>query len=193
MAPVDSPQPDRSKPQRRRIRTFDWSTGAIALLSAVAAGIVYVREGREHFLTILGGDVTLFAYMMPKVLAGCVIGALVTLVLPREVIARWVGEESGLVGLLIAFVAGLILPGGPLTIFPVAGAFLAIGADAGAIVVFVTAWSLLGYQRALVWELPFFGPHFVIWRIIVAIPLPLLAGLIARLVVRVWSGRSEAS
>lgn len=179
--------------QRRRIRLFDWSTGAIALLSMIAAAIVYVRDGREHFLHVLGGDVSLFTYMLPKVLAGCVIGALVTLVLPREVVARWVGEESGFAGLLIAFVAGLILPGGPLTIFPVAGAFLAVGADAGAIVVFVTAWSLLGYQRALVWELPFFGPHFVIWRIIVAIPLPLLAGVIARIAVRLWSGRNASS
>ena len=43
-------------------------------------------------------------------------------------------------------------------------------------VAFITAWTLCGYTRALVWELPFFGPHFVIWRIVEAIPLPLIAG-----------------
>ena len=61
-----------------------------------------MRDGREHFLAILLGDVTLFAEMLPKVLAGCLIGAFVTLLLPREMVARWVGHESGFLGLLIA-------------------------------------------------------------------------------------------
>ena len=71
--------------------------------------------------------------MLPKVLAGCLIGAFVTLLLPREMVARWVGHESGFAGLLIAAFFGFLLPGGPITIYPVAGAFLVMGADAGAV------------------------------------------------------------
>ena len=63
----------------------------------------------------------------------------------------------------------------------IAAAFIAIGADVGATVAFVTSWTLLGYARALVWELPFFGPEFVIWRTVVAIPLPIVAGVVARI------------
>jgi hypothetical protein len=44
----------------------------------------------------------------------------------------------------------------------------------------VTSWTLLGYGRLLVWELPFFGSDFVIWRCIVALPLPIVAGLLAQ-------------
>ncbi|MPZ56568.1 MAG: permease [Rhizobiales bacterium] len=171
-------------PPRRRISTFDWSTGVIAV-AALAAGVaVYLREGQDRFLAILVGDVGLMAYMMPKVLAGCVIGALVTLLLPREVVTRWIGAESGFLGFVIAFLAAVILPGNPLTIFPVAGALLVVGADIGAVVVFITTWALIGYQRALVWELPFFGPDFMIWRIIVSLPLPFIAGLLARMAIR---------
>ena len=122
--------------------------------------------------------------MLPKVLAGCLIGAFVTLLLPREMVARWVGHESGFAGLLIAAFFGFLLPGGPITIYPVAGAFLVMGADAGAVVAFIVSWTLIGYTRALVWELPFFGADFVIWRIIAAIPLPIIAGLLARIAVR---------
>ena len=143
-----------------------------------------MRDGREHFLTILLGDVTLFGEMLPKVLAGCLIGAFVTLLLPREMVARWVGHESGFSGLLIAAFFGFLLPGGPITIYPVAGAFLVMGADAGAVVAFIVSWTLIGYTRALVWELPFFGADFVIWRIVAALPLPIVAGLLARAVVR---------
>ena len=143
-----------------------------------------MRDGREHFLTILLGDVTLFGEMLPKVLAGCLIGAFVTLLLPREMVARWVGHELGFSGLLIAAFFGFLLPGGPITIYPVAGAFLVMGADAGAVVAFIVSWTLIGYTRALVWELPFFGADFVIWRIVAALPLPIVAGLLARAVVR---------
>ena len=154
------------------------------MLAFAAAATVYARDGREHFLTILLGDVTLFGEMLPKVLAGCLIGAFVTLLLPREMVARWVGHESGFMGLLIAAFFGFLLPGGPITIYPVAGAFLIMGADAGAVVAFIVSWTLIGYTRALVWELPFFGADFVIWRILAALPLPIIAGVLARLAVR---------
>jgi uncharacterized membrane protein YraQ (UPF0718 family) len=173
-----------SAPPPRRRRAFDWSTAAIAVVAIAAAMTVYGRDGRDHFLGILFGDVTLFGEMLPKVLAGCLIGAFVTLLLPREMVARWVGHESGFTGLLIAAFFGFLLPGGPITIYPVAGAFLLIGADAGAVVTFIVSWTLIGYTRALVWELPFFGPDFVIWRIIAALPLPIIAGLLARIAVR---------
>jgi uncharacterized membrane protein YraQ (UPF0718 family) len=171
-------------PSRRRRRAFDWSTAAIAAIAFGAAGMVYWRDGAEHFLAILESDLSLFGDMLPKVLAGCLIGAFITLLLPRELVARWVGHESGMTGLLIAAFFGFILPGGPITIYPVAGAFLVMGADAGAVVAFIVSWTLIGYTRALVWELPFFGPDFVIWRIVEALPLPIIAGLLARLLVR---------
>jgi uncharacterized membrane protein YraQ (UPF0718 family) len=77
-------------------------------------------------------------------------------------------------------VTAIVLPGGPFTIYPVATAFLTLGADVGTAVAFITSWTLLGYNRALVWEVPFFGADFVIWRIVVSIPLPIIAGLLAR-------------
>jgi uncharacterized membrane protein YraQ (UPF0718 family) len=171
-------------PPRRRISTFDWSTGVIAV-AAVAAGIVvYWREGQERFFAVLGSDVGVMVYMTPKVLAGCIIGALMTLLLPREVVTRWIGAESGILGFVIAFLAAALLPGNPLTIFPVAGALLLAGADVGAVVVFITTWAVIGYQRALVWELPFLGLDFMLWRILVCLPLPFIAGALARMLVR---------
>jgi uncharacterized membrane protein YraQ (UPF0718 family) len=177
---------------RRKRKPFDWSTAVMAVVIASAAAIVYLRDGHERFLDILGADLGLFVEMLPKVLAGCLIGAFVALLLPRDLVARWVGKESGLLGLFVAAVAGVVLPGGPVTIFPVATAFLAVGADVGAAVAFITSWTLLGYNRALVWELPFFGTDFVLWRIIVSIPLPIVAGILARLIFAFASRGGEA-
>ena len=175
--------------ERRRIRSFEWSTAVIAAISLTAAAIVYIRDGTDKLVAILSNDLWLFSGMLPKMLAGCLIAAFVTRLLPREVVAR-VGTESGLLGLLVATVMGAVLPGGPLTIYPVAGAFLVLGADVGTAIAFITAWNLLGYNRALIWEMPFFGPEFVGWRIVVAIPLPILAGLIARAAGRAIAART---
>ena len=175
--------------ERRRVRTFEWSTAIIAAVSIIAGTIVYFRDGSDKFIAILSSDLWLFGGMLPKMAAGCLIAAFVTRLLPREVVARVVGGESGLFGILIAMVMGAVLPGGPLTIFPVAGAFLLLGADVGTAVAFITAWNLLGYNRALIWELPFFGPEFVGWRILIALPLPIIAGLSARLVARAVASR----
>jgi uncharacterized membrane protein YraQ (UPF0718 family) len=178
-------------PPRRKRRAFDWATATIAAIALAAAATVYVRDGQAHFLAILGGDLGLLADMLPKVLAGCLIAVFITLLLPREVVARWVGAESGFPGLVVASVVGFILPGGAITIYPVAGAFMAMGADGGAVVAFLTSWTLVGYTRALVWEMPFFGAHFVLWRILISTPLPLLVGLLARAAIRMFRLRLE--
>src|SRR5215471_19023016 len=178
--------------ERRRVRSFEWSTAIIAAISITAGTIVFIRDGFDRFIKILSSDLWLFTTMLPKMAAGCLIAAFVTRLLPREVVARVVGAESGLLGILIAMVMGAVLPGGPLTIYPVAGAFLLLGADIGTAVAFITAWNLLGYNRALIWELPFFGPEFVGWRIVLALPLPVIAGFMARAAARIaarrWGG-----
>jgi uncharacterized membrane protein YraQ (UPF0718 family) len=112
-----------------------------------------------------------------------------TLLIPREAVARLVGAESGLAGLVIATVAGVIMPGGPVTVYPVAGAFLLAGADVGAALAFVTSWTLLGYARALVWELPFFGANFVLWRMAIAPAFPIIVGLLGRYAAKALAAR----
>jgi uncharacterized membrane protein YraQ (UPF0718 family) len=174
---------------RPRPGALDWSTGALALLVTAAAVTVLVRDGGAKFVEVLVSDAWLFINMLPNLLAGCLVGAFIALLLPREMVNRWVGAESGFTGLLIATIAGAILPGGPFTIYPIAATLAVLGADIGAICALIVSWSLLGYSRALIWELPFFGIEFVGWRVLLAVPLPFIAGLIARPLARLLRSR----
>jgi uncharacterized membrane protein YraQ (UPF0718 family) len=174
---------------RLRRKTFDWSTALVATCVLVCAAVVYVRDGWERFAAVFLGDVHIFIDILPKMAAGCLIGVFSTLLIPREAVARLVGAESGLAGLVIATVAGAIMPGGPVTVYPVAGAFLLAGADVGAALAFVTSWTLLGYARALVWELPFFGAHFVLWRMAIAPAFPVIVGLLGRYAAKALAAR----
>ena len=149
-------------------------------MSGGSAFVVLQRHGWPKFLEILGDDSWLFVEIVPKVIAGTLIGGLVRLLVPRETVREWIGESSGLVGLMIASIAGILFPAGPFTVFPLAAAFLVAGADRGAAIAFITGWLLLGLNRAIIWEMPFFGFHFVGMRSLAALPAPVIAGWLAR-------------
>lgn len=152
----------------------------IAGLALVAGTVVYVRDGVATFLDILAKDALLLVTILPKVAAGVLVAAFLRLLLPKEMVARWIGERSGLKGLVLATIAGATIPGGPMTIFPIATALYTSGADRGATIAFITSWLTLGINRAIVWELSFFGAEFVVLRMLVSLPVPILVGLAAR-------------
>ena len=182
----NSPAPaedSESEPRPGRVRKpIGWSTIIIAALVAVSAALVWRRDGTDGVLEILTHDLSLFGGILPRVLAGCLLGAFISEILPHEKVSRSLGPKSGLKGLLIGTAFGAILPGGPFTAYPVASALLAVGADFGATIAMVVSWTLIGYGRAVAWEIPIMGTDFTLWRIVISLPLPVLAGALGRFV-----------
>ena len=180
-----APADDAADAEPRRDRTrkpIGWSLIVIGVLVLVCAALVYRRDGMSGVQEILTHDLTLFGGILPRVLAGCLLGALIAEILPHEKVSRSLGPKSGLKGLLIGTAFGAILPGGPFTAYPVASALLTVGADFGATISMVVSWTLIGYGRAVAWELPIMGTDFTLWRIVISLPLPVLAGALGRFV-----------
>jgi uncharacterized membrane protein YraQ (UPF0718 family) len=166
--------------RRKRRKPFNWSTALIATLVSISATLVYRRDGLDGLTSIFSHDVELFGGILPRMLAGCTLGAFVSEMLPQDKVSGALGANSGFRGLVIGTVFGALLPGGPFTAYPVASALLTIGADFGAVIAMVTSWVLIGYGRAISWELPILGTDFTIWRIITCLPIPVLAGALGR-------------
>ncbi len=159
-----------------------WSTIILIVLVSVSAALVFRRDGLDGVTGILTHDLGLFGEIIPRVLAGCLLGAFIAEILPHEKVSRSLGPNSGLRGLLIATAFGAVLPGGPFTVYPVASALLVVGADFGTTIAMVVSWTLIGYGRAIAWEPPILGTDFTLWRIVLSLPLPLIAGALGRLV-----------
>jgi uncharacterized membrane protein YraQ (UPF0718 family) len=176
-APADDAAEAGRRPHRKPL---GWSMIFIGVLVVVSGALVYRRDGLDGVLEILTSDLWLFGGIMPRVLAGCLLGAFIAEVLPHEKVSRSLGPNSGLKGLLIGTAFGAILPGGPFTVYPVAAALLTVGADFGATIAMVVSWTLIGYGRAIAWELPIMGTDFTVWRIVVSLPIPILAGALGR-------------
>jgi uncharacterized membrane protein YraQ (UPF0718 family) len=166
---------------RRWLKRLDWGFVIVASLSIGSAIYVLAHEGFAVAREIFSEDILLFVSILPKVMLGCLIGALIRLLISRETIERFIGEGSGLMGLVIAGLIGMLFPAGPFTIFPLAVVLLSSGADRGAAITFISAWLLVGINRAIIWEMPFFGPDFVLYRFMISLPMPILLGLTSRL------------
>jgi uncharacterized membrane protein YraQ (UPF0718 family) len=169
------------RPGRAR-KPVGWSMIVIGVLVAISALLVYRRDGIDGVTAILTSDLALFGGILPRVLAGCLLGAFVAEILPHDKVSQSLGPQSGLKGLLIGTAFGAILPGGPFTAYPVASALLSVGADFGATIALVVSWTLIGYGRAVAWELPIMGTDFTLWRLVISLPLPVLAGALGRFV-----------
>ena len=104
--------------------------------------------------------------------------AFIAQIVPIEELSNIVGPESGLLGITISALLGGLLPGGPMTSFPIALIFFAGGAGAPQIVALISGWSIFAIHRVLVFEAPTMGWSFVTIRLISCALLPILAGLI---------------
>ncbi len=151
------------------------------LLAAVFLGIVcWLVKGGEAVRKALGTDLDLLGGLLPRVIVALSVAALVFFMLPRDRISGLVGQELGFKGILVATAAGTVTPGGPSSAFALLSVLGVAGADRGAMVAYITAWATLGLQRVLVWDVPFMGAEFAILRLAVSLPVPILAGLLAR-------------
>jgi uncharacterized membrane protein YraQ (UPF0718 family) len=189
-APATGETAEGEESPRRARKPVGWSLIAIVVLVVVSATLVWRRDGIDGVLDILFHDLALFGGILPRVFAGCLLGAFIAEILPHDKVSRSLGPKSGLKGLLIGAAFGAILPGGPFTAYPVASALLTVGADFGATIAMVVSWTLVGYGRAIAWELPIMGTEFTLWRLVISLPLPLIAGILGRLVyVRMYTAK----
>lgn len=166
-------------PLRKPLSAYGNLLFVAALMLASGAGVLATR-GSASFLHALDIAWNLFLTVLPSLGAGVLLAGMLQGLLPRDLVTRRMGAQSGLAGLLLATIAGFLTPGGPMASFPMVMVLAVAGADRGALIAYITAWALLGFQRTLVWEIPVLGADFAVLRLLVCLPLPVLAGLLAR-------------
>ena len=154
---------------------------ALAMVSAI---LVYVMKGQAALDNALAQALKLFGNVVPLIALGMMLGGLARELADPKKIAPILGAQSGWSGLILATGLGAVTPGGPFAAFPIVYALFIAGADIGAVIAYVTAWSVIGIHRVIIWEWPLLGHEFVIVRVLTALPLPILAGALARVLAR---------
>ena len=149
----------------------------IGTLALVLIIIGYFRGGGEHIAGLkIGGN--LLIQVLPLMILSFLVAGMVQVLIPREIISRWLGAESGIRGILIGTLMGSLTPSGPFVSMPIAAGFLRVGASVGTLVAFMTAWSILAVHR-LPMEVGIMGWKFALIRLATTFFFPPIAGLIA--------------
>ena len=160
---------------------MDTSTIVMLLAAAVTLVAVYWKSptAASQGLNATGA---LILEIIPRMVAAFTLAGLIQAVVPQETIVKWMGHGSGMRGILIGMTLGSVTPGGPMTHFPIVASLFKVGVGIGPLVSYLTAWSLLGLQRIIMWEIPFLGPKVVAVRFAVSFFFPFLAGWLCEIV-----------
>jgi len=165
--------------EKKKTPLIDPSIIAFTMLVLITGALCYTR-GRGVFLQGLDDAVAMMWQVLPKVVGALLMAGFVQVILPGELVVKWIGKKAGLKGIMIACLAGALTPGGPIISFPLVSALYRMGANISALVAYLTAWELLGVQRIFIWDIPLMGVKFTVLRVAISVLLPLLAGIIAQ-------------
>ncbi|MDF1534900.1 MAG: permease [bacterium] len=153
------------------------ATVIFAVLAAILLAIGYYRGEGQHIAGLKAGF-TILVQILPLLILAFIVAGMVQVLLPREVVASWVGAESGWRGIVIGTAAGSLTPGGPFVSLPMVAGFFRAGAGVGTMVAYITAWSLLSVAR-LPMEVGILGWRFTAVRIACTWFMAPLAGILA--------------
>ena len=158
-------------------------TIVMGVLAIVLIFIAYNRGGGEHILGLKSTG-NMLVQLIPLLILALIVAGMIQVLIPQELISKWVGAESGFRGLLIGTALGGFTPGGPFVSMPIAAGLLRAGASIGTMVAFMTAWSLLAVARLPI-EVGLMGWKFTLIRLACTFFFPPIAGFIAS---RLFSG-----
>ena len=149
----------------------------MGVIAIVLIFLGYQKGGGEHILGLKSaGDLLL--QIIPLLVFAFIIAGMIQVLIPQEIITKWVGVESGFRGILLGTAFGALTPGGPFVSMPIAAGLLRTGASIGTMIAFITGWSLLGITR-MPMEIGLMGWKFTLIRLACVFFFPPLAGLIA--------------
>ena len=154
----------------------DFTVLILLIMVATAAGIAFWKGGWPLISSGLKRTGNIFQSVWLRLIFGIILGGMIQVLIPSELIAAWIGPESGLKGLLIGSYIGFFSIGGPHVRMPIIAAVYAAGAGAGPIIALLISMSIISLQMLIVWQIPFFGLRMPLARFVVCLFVPPVAG-----------------
>lgn len=132
-------------------------------------------------LSIAGYSFEEMALVIPPIF---ILLGLLDVWVPREIMVKFMGEGSGLKGIILSIVLGSAAAGPLYGAFPIAAVFMKKGVKFSNILIFIGAWSTTKIPMFL-FEMSALGNKFAFTRLIIDIPgiiiiAYLLSGLVSK-------------
>jgi uncharacterized membrane protein YraQ (UPF0718 family) len=165
--------------RKRRFSGMIATTIIMAVLAIIFILIGYLRGQGQH-ISGLRTSLNMTIQILPLLIFSFIVAGMAQSLISKEIIANWIGAESGIKGIIIGTAAGSLVPGGPYVALPLSAGFLGAGASIGTVVAFLTGWSLWGFSR-LPLEVGILGWKFALIRFVSTFIFAPIAGFIAQI------------
>lgn len=150
------------------------------LVLCVAVGMFAFAKDRSLPLQGLYASGRLFESVWIELLLGFLIAGFVDVLISPAQVTAWLGTESSIRGILVAWMAGLVIPGGPYLLFPLAASLWKAGVPPGALIALITAKTLVSPIRILTYEAPLLGWRLTVARCVPALLVPPIMGILGQ-------------
>lgn len=151
------------------------------IITAIALG-VFALINHEIGLKAISISAYQFEQMLFVIPPVFVLLGLLDVWVPRETMVKYMGEGSGLKGILLAIFIGSAAAGPLYGAFPVAAVFMKKGAKISNILIFIGAWSTTKIPMFL-FEIASLGAKFAFTRLAIDIPgIIIIAYILSKLI-----------
>ncbi|MGI6433646.1 MAG: permease [Sphaerochaetaceae bacterium] len=142
------------------------------IVALVLVGITYglSKEAGIEAVHTIGKSSKEMLLILPPVF---ILLGLLDVWVPRETMIRFMGEGSGLLGVVLAFLLGSAAAGPLYVVFPIAVAFMKKDVKFFNILVLIGAWSTTKFPM-IMFELGALGPRFALTRLALNVPIILI-------------------
>ncbi len=136
----------------------------IALTALIAVLIINLKTGLRA-LNVIGFSFKEMALVLPPLF---ILLGLLDVWVPKEKMMRYMGEGSGIKGIILAIIIGSVAAGPLYAAFPVAAALMRKGVKFTNILIFIGAWSTTKVPM-LLFEISALGARFAMTRLAIDI------------------------
>jgi uncharacterized protein len=164
---------------QKRSPRMDLTTLLLIIISGTLLVYMLIEDKNLALSGIKAAGITLWENLA-ILLVGFLLAGLIQVLIPKELIIDWLGNQAGFKAVLIGCVAGGLIPGSPYAVFPIVGGFYKAGAGLGAMVGFISAWALWSVTRLPV-EIALINPKLAMIRYAITFIVPPAAGGLAQL------------
>jgi uncharacterized membrane protein YraQ (UPF0718 family) len=96
------------------------------IMGSIAVALLYLgyQRGSGEHIAGLRITVNLLIEIVPLLVFAFIIAGMAQVLIPQELISKWVGPEAGFKGILIGTVCGTFTPSGPFVSMPIGAGLL---------------------------------------------------------------------
>lgn len=156
---------------------FDLTTLGFVVTAAILFTILWFKDSSLAISSCKSG-LNLFIRFAVLIASSMLVTSFIQALLPKEVIASYLGGKSGIVGILLGTLIGGLTPGSPYAAMPLFAGIMRMGASIPTGVAMVCAWGLWSIGR-IPFQTAVMGVRFTLIHIVSSIFLPIIAGIVA--------------